>query len=181
MIKTKTLAFTYNDYLAYTEHSDKRYELVEGELNMVPSPSFQHQKVLGRLFTILNNYVLKNNIGELVIAPIDLYIDDISTLQPDIVFISKEKSYIIENNRINGSPDLVIEIISPSTVIRDRDIKKKLYARAEIMEYWIVEPDKKEVEVYNLSEEGYVLSGIHKNRLSSEIFAGLIINLSEIF
>jgi Uma2 family endonuclease len=181
MLKSKSLALTYKDYLIYTEHSDRRYELVEGEILMVPSPGFSHQKVVMNLSAILHDFVKKSNMGIVLTAPMDLYVDDTNVLQPDIIFISKEKSYIIEENKINRSPDLVIEIISPSTETRDREIKKKIYAQAEIKEYWIVDPGKKEIEIYTLRDEGYFLSGKYNDKLSSNTFPELVINLSEIF
>ncbi len=181
MLKSKSLALTYKDYLIYTGHSDRLYELIEGEIVMTPSPGFHHQKVLGRLYTFLNNYVLEHNPGELVTAPMDLYVDETNVLQPDIIFVSKEKSYIIGETRINRSPDLVIEIISPSTETRDREIKKKIYANAEIQEYWIADPAAKEIEVYLLGDEGYLLSGRYDERFTSNTFPGLFISLSGIF
>ncbi|HDH11167.1 MAG TPA: Uma2 family endonuclease, partial [Nitrospirae bacterium] len=81
----------------------------------------------------------------------------------------------------NRSPDLVIEITSPSTGTRDREIKKKIYANAEIKEYWIVDTAKKEIEVYVAGDEGYLLSGKYNDKFSSDTFPGLVVNLPDVF
>jgi len=181
MLKSKSLALTYKDYLIYTANSDRLYELIEGEIVMTPSPGFYHQKTVMNLSAILHDFVKKNSLGIVLTAPMDLYVDEVNVLQPDIIFISKEKSYIIEETKINRSPDLVIEIISPSTEVRDREIKKKIYANAEIQEYWIADPAAKVIEVHLLGDEGYLLSGRYTKRFTSNTFPGLFISPSGIF
>ena len=181
MLKSKSLALTYKDYLIYTANSDRLYELIEGEILMTPSPGFTHQKTVMNLSAILHDFVKRNSLGIVLTAPMDLYVDEVNVLQPDIIFVSREKSYIIEENRINRNPDLVIEITSPSTGTRDREIKKKIYANAEIKEYWIVDTAKKEIEVYVAGDEGYLLSGKYNDKFSSDTFPGLVVNLPDVF
>jgi Uma2 family endonuclease len=147
--------YTYEDYLKTPE--DQRYELIEGELIMSPSPIPKHQRISGKIDFILRKFVTENNIGEVFYAPCDVYLDEENVVQPDILFISKERLGIIGEKNIQGTPDLVIEIISESTAYRDLVQKKKLYARFGIKEYWIVVPGEESIEVYILKDNTYIL------------------------
>jgi len=141
---------------------ERRYELIEGELYMTPSPVPYHQKVVGNLYLILRDYVNKNELGEVIIAPCDVVLSDYDVVQPALMFISKERGEIIKEKNVSGAPDLVIEVLLEGTVGRDRILKKKLYARFGVREYWIVNPCGREVEVYELGKRGYRLKGIYK-------------------
>jgi len=152
-VNTK-IKFTYKDYKSLPESETKRYELIEGELIMIPSPNFKHQSVSGNLAFILRGFVQKRNLGIIIYAPFDVHLGD-NVVQPDILFVSKERSYVITEEEIKGAPDLVIEILSPATAERDRTYKKVLYARYGVSEYWIVDPGKKTIEVLTLKKEGY--------------------------
>ena len=115
MAKAK-IKFTYKDYLQLPE--DKRYELVEGEFFMVPSPNYYHQVISKRLFRTLDDYVRKFGLGEVLYAPLDVILSEENVLQPDILFISKERFNIITNKNIQGAPDLIIEILSSAKIGR---------------------------------------------------------------
>lgn len=157
MLKEK-IKFTYDDY--YTLTGEKRYELIEGDLYMVPSPDFYHQIVSGNIEFMLRDFVKKRNLGIVVDAPIDVVLSPEDVLQPDILFISKERRHIITEKNVSGAPDLVIEILSPSTQERDKLVKRNLYAKYGVKEYWIVDPSAKNVEILSLSGQGYKLSGV---------------------
>ena len=139
---------TYEDYLETPEN--ERYELIEGELLMTPSPVPGHQRISGKLEFELRRFVTENDLGEVFDAPCDVYLDNDNVVQPDILFISKERLNIIGEKNIQGAPDLVIEIISESTAYRDFVQKKKLYAKSGVKEYWIVIPEEEEIEIYIL-------------------------------
>src|SRR3990172_920502 len=109
--------YTYEDYLKTPK--DKRYELIDGELLMRPSPTPSHQRVSRKLEFILESFITKNNLGEIFYAPCDVYLDNENVVQPDILFISKERLNIIGDKNIQGAPDLVIEILSESNAYRD--------------------------------------------------------------
>lgn len=181
---TKTalkVRFTYQDYLHMPE--DKRYELIEGEFFMVPSPNESHQRISGGLFFILYGFVKKSKLGSVYDAPFDVVFSEEDVVQPDIVFVSKERRNIITKNNIRGTPDLLIEILSPKINYRDREIKRKLYFKYGVKEYWIVDPEEQNVEVLSIAEDGYKTVGVYNinTPLSSPLLKGLLIDLKEVF
>ena len=172
---------TYEDYLKTPE--DKRYELINGELLMTPSPVPNHQRVSGKLEFILRKFITENNLGEVFYAPCDVYLDNENVVQPDILFISKDRLGIIGEKNIQGPPNLVIEIISEHSVYRDMVQKKRLYARFRVKEYWIVIPEEEEIEVYVLEGNAYRLYCTYRkvDEIVSPSLKGLKIPLKEIF
>jgi len=181
-MEMKTVKLTYNDYLSLPDDS-KRYELYDGELYMVPSPRVKHQRIYRKLILILDQYVEKNKLGEILSAPLDVVFDEENFLQPDIIFISNERSDIIGEKNITGAPDLVIEILSPSTEYRDRGHKLQTYCRYGVREYWLVDPEKEIVEIMSLSPEGYQLLGKYSgdDLVGSQGLAGLQFSAKQIF
>lgn len=139
------IKFTYRDYLHLPE--DKRYEIIDGELFMVPAPRIGHQGALGNLYVCLRTFVEEKSLGEVYLAPVDVILSDIDIVQPDLLFISRERSEILTEENVRGAPDLVIEILSPSGSYRDKVLKRKLYAKYGVREYWIVHPKRREIAV----------------------------------
>src|SRR3972149_6548820 len=172
--------FTYDDYLLLPE--DKHYELIEGELIMVPSPGFKHQEILLTLAQVLSKFVKENNLGKIIIAPFDVVLASTDVVQPDILFISRERFSIITEANIQGPPDLGVEILS-SNLEKDQVIKRKLYAKFGVKEYWIVDPEGKNVEVMELEEKGFRTVAIFKSNdvLTSKTFPGLNLRIKEVF
>jgi len=177
------IKFTYKDYKSLPESETKRYELIEGELIIVPSPNEYHQRISGRLEFILRAFVEDKNLGRVYDAPFDVVFSKEDVVQPDILFISKARSKIITEEGIRGAPDLVIEILSPATSERDQTYKKTLYARHGVREYWIVDPEEKTIEVMTLGKAGFESSGSYgkMDTMKSPVFPNLAINLSEVF
>ena len=177
--------FTYHDYLLLSD--EKRYELIDGELYVVPAPNIYHQRISRNLEYALVQHVRQNNLGEVLNAPCDVVLSQENVIQPDILFISKDRFGIIATANIQAAPDLVIEILSESTKARDLDIKRKLYARYGAREYWIVDPTAKSVEVLAWRQAGYepgyvtVAVLLHTASLSSPLFPQLNLPLSDIF
>ena len=180
MLKEKKRV-TYNDYLTLPE--ERRYEIMEGELFMVPAPDFYHQIVSGNVGFPLREFVKKNNLGIVVASPVDVVLSPEDVLQPDILFISKEKRYIITEKNVSGAPDLVIEILSPSTQERDKLVKRDIYSEYGVKEYWIVDPVGKNIEVMIQGHEGYKLHAIFLNDevLTSPLIEGFSLPLKEVF
>ena len=177
----KKKKYTYEDYLKTPE--DKRYELIYGELLMTPSPIPFHQRISRRLEFALTKFVEENDMGEVFDAPCDVYLNDENVVQPDILFISKERLNIIGEKNIQGAPDMVVEIISENSAYRDMVQKKRLYAKFGVKEYWIVIPKEGMVEIYLLKDD---IFQSHKTFdkdtiLESPCLKGLRINLQEIF
>ncbi len=166
--------YTYQDLL--TAPNDRhRYEIFEGELIMTPAPSRAHQQAHSNLFRIIANYVAEGKLGELYSAPFDVYFDEETVVEPDILFVSKDRLYIIDEQKVNGAPDLVVEIVSASTEKHDRGFKFKRYAEEGIKEYWIVDPTSKVLEVYTLGQKGFERFGKYagSEEVRSTIFPDL--------
>ena len=173
--------YTYADYLKTPD--DERYELIEGELLMTPSPVMRHQRISRKMLIAIDNHVTDNDLGEVFDAPSDVYLDNENVVQPDILFVSKERLDIIGEKNIQGAPDLVIEIISESTAYRDLVQKKKLYVRFGVKEYWIVIPEESSVDIFTLKDNAFVL---HKSYgkddiLQSSLLKKLKLELKKIF
>ena len=177
------LKFTLEDYQHLPESETKRYELLGGEIVMAPAPTFKHQDILLKLVYRLKSFVESHRSGSVAVAPLDVTLSEEDVVQPDILFISRERRGIIQEDGIHGAPDLVIEILSPATAGRDRSFKRTLYARSGIREYWLVDPETKSIEVLTLGERGYQPAGRYEKnqRLSSPLLADLEIALDEIF
>ena len=173
--------YTYDDYLKTPD--DKRYELIEGELLMTPSPITNHQRISGRIDFELRKFVLENDCGEVFYAPYDVYFDDENVVQPDILFISKERLNIIGEKNLRGAPDLVIEILSESNAYRDLIQKKKLYARFGVKEYWIVVPGEKTIDIHILKDKTYQIYKTlgEDDTLESQILKGFKMELKAVF
>ncbi len=182
MARAQTIKFSYEDYKSLPESDTKRYELTEGELVMVPSPSWRHQSILSRLGFRLQAFVETQGLGYVAYAPLDVVLGG-DVIQPDILFISHKRGSIIREEEIRGAPDLVAEILSPATAQRDRTYKRTLYARHGVKEYWLVDPDSQTVEVLTLGRRGYRRAGLlgKGDVLRSPLLVGLEIPLGEVF
>ena len=141
---------TYEDYKNTPE--DERYELLDGELVMSEAPRIVHQSVDMELGTLMNLFVKENDLGRVFSAPTDVVLSDTIVVQPDLLFVSKQRAHIITEQNIQGAPDLVVEILSPSTANRDWTIKRELYARYGVKELWIVDPDARIIWVMLLRD-----------------------------
>ena len=178
---TEKKKYTYADYLKTPD--DERYELIEGELLMTPAPLMRHQRISRKMLIAIDNHVTDNDLGEVFDAPSDVYLDNENVVQPDILFVSKERLDIIGEKNIQGAPDLVIEIISESTAYRDLVQKKKLYVRFGVKEYWIVIPEESSVDIFTLKDNAFVLHKSYgkEDILHSPLLKKLKIELKKIF
>ena len=180
-MKRANVRFNYDDYLQLPE--DKRYEILDGELYVVPAPNIRHQRLLFRIADKLLHHTQEKKLGEVLLAPCDVILTDENIVQPDILFVSNERLGIIGEANISAPPDLVIEILSPSTRNKDLQIKRKVYAGFGVREYWIVDPDEETVEVLVWSEQGYTSAGILgcSERMLSPVLPELDIPISLFF
>jgi len=143
--------FNYHDYLQLPE--DKRYEILDGELHVVPAPNVRHQRLLIRLIDILLHHTRDNNLGETLIAPCDVILSEENVVQPDILFISSPRQGIVGENNVSGAPDLVVEILSPTTAHIDRGEKAMAYRRVDsIEEYVLVAQSEYKLAVHRRAE-----------------------------
>jgi Uma2 family endonuclease len=161
----------------------KLYELVHGEVHLTPSPTTKHQIILARLHASLEAYLSKNPLGRLLFAPLDVRLSDDTALQPDLIFIAHAHSAIIHEDYIRGTPDLVVEILSPSTTAHDRTTKLPLYAEAGVGEMWIIDPQAKTVEILKLQGNKYLVEAAlaGSRALSSSCFPGWELPLPDLF
>jgi len=146
------IKFTVHDYMATSD--TERYELIEGELLVPPSPTPEHQQIVGELFAFLREFIQNNKLGRIFTAPLDVFLSEHNVLQPDILFISNERMSIL-TDRVRGAPDLAIEVLSPGSEARDRTLKATVYARYGVREYWLVDPVTRSVEVLVLGPSGF--------------------------
>jgi len=180
--KVKRIKYTYQDYLNLPDDG-KRYELINGELVMTPAPNTIHQNIIVKMIYEIERFLQQQKIGKLFCAPTDVKFNDTNILQPDIVFISKERSGVITENIINGAPDLIIEILSPGTAYYDLIEKKEIYEQYGVKEYWIVDPKKNRVDIYQNIDQRFELNqrldveGIAK----SLVIEGFEVSLTDIF
>ena len=126
-----------------------RYEAIAGELHVTPAPSVQHQRISSRLERALYSIIQDPGLGEVLHAPVGVEFPSTSEgVQPDIVVVSAERSGIVDEDWIRGAPDIVVEILSPTTARRDRGIKLKLYGNQGVSEYWIVDRVARAIDVW---------------------------------
>ena len=174
--------YTYKDYAKLPEGAP--YQLIGGQLIMTPSPTTYHQKISKRLGFLIYEYAeVKNKLGEVYVAPLDVYLEEEETYQPDIIFIAQERLPIIKKEKVEVAPDLVVEILSPSTAYYDLKHKKTIYGKHGVREYWIVDPVEKSIEVYENKAGELLLAAqaIKEGKVISQIVAGFEDELTTIF
>src|SRR6266699_2854047 len=148
--------FMHADLLVMPDDGRHR-EIIDGELLVTPSPLSDHQRIVGRIASSLFFYLRDHPVGELLTAPMDVILGDYDVLEPDLLLILNEHRGIIQD-WVRGAPDLVVEVLSPTTASHDRGPKLKAYARFGVPECWIVDPDQQAVEVYRLAQQVYQLA-----------------------
>ena len=185
MVTTRTRPWpTYEDYLNIP--GDDRYELINGEFILVSAPNIAHQGAVTGFILSPGSFVELENLGRIFAAPTEVILTDpegINIVQPDIIFVSKEREYIITRPNIQGAPDLLVEILSPSTGRRDRTTKLDLYARHGVGEYWLADPDAQTITVMLLKEGEYETVGKFsiEDTLTSPTLKGFSVSLDRIF
>ena len=171
---------TYEDYASLPD--DERCELIDGELIPMPSPKEIHQKIL-KLMTLQFFAVEARGLGTFYFAPFDVILSRFNVVQPDLIFVSSARAHIITEDNIRGAPDLVVEILSPSTAGYDRTTKRDLYARHAVREYWLIDPYAKTATVLILGANGYNTHAVfgEGDTITSPTLAGFALNLSDLF
>jgi len=171
--------YTIEDYMKLDD--GQRYELIEGELIVVPRPRYKHQRIGLRIANFFVNFLEQNPIGE-VVHEVDVHLGD-KVVAPDVLFIAKERLNIVGEFNIQGAPDLVVEILSPSTASYDKKIKSRLYFANGVKEYWLVDPDQQLVEVFIAGEKQWQWAGVfdREDVLTTALLPGLQVKLAEVF
>jgi Uma2 family endonuclease len=173
--------WTYADYCVLPQDFN-RHEIIEGDHVVTPSPTTRHQRVLARLTSLLIVHVEAHGLGTVLAAPMDVLLAPTSVVQPDLLFISKERQVIIKEANIQGAPDLVVEVLSPSTAAIDRGGKMALYARYGVSHYWILDARHLSLETYEIREGEYELTSQFKKDevVKVRLFPDLAISLAEL-
>lgn len=183
--KTETKkSFTYQEYLKLPEEPGYQFEVLKGTLVKEPSPNVMHQRVSRRLQRILEDYFrVVDPEGEIFDAPLDVTFSDITVVQPDLFYIASTQNKIIKKNYINGSPVLVVEIISPDNPRKDRLQKMRIYQKAQVKHYWLVNPEERTLECFVLRDGSYSLlaSGMDEDIVEHPDFTDLIISLEKLW
>jgi Uma2 family endonuclease len=173
--------WTYEDYLRLPEDG-YHYEVIEGVLYMTAAPTIKHQDVARNLLVALHLFVRERKQGKVYDSPVDVQLSDQTVVQPDIIFIARERLSIIKESHVEGAPDLIVEILSPTNWVIDRRDKFAVYQAAGVGEYWIVDPDAK-TEVYNLRQGRYTLVERYEpgQTVQSERLTGFEISVDALF
>lgn len=170
--------YTYADYIQLPD--DQRCEIIGGQMFMTPSPTGRHQRVSMRIGRVLSNFVYGTGIGEILAAPYDVVLTEHDIVQPDILFVADARRGLVDDEGpLRGAPDLVIEILSPSTAQRDRVEKRALYARAGVRSYWLVDLAQNSITVIDLpgdAENTYRLG----ETLSDPVLPGFALPVDEL-
>jgi Uma2 family endonuclease len=182
MVARSGVRFTVDD-IWETPDDGNRYEVIDGEPYVTPPPIWEHQLIVSNLLFLIRQHIQPHGLGKVVPAPVGVVLDDESGVQPDLVYVSRERLGIIAERGVEGAPDLVAEVPSPSTRARDRGIKMKRYATAAIPHYWIVDPRARTLESYKLGGQGYDEVGSYGSGATfrPELFPGLEIPIDSLF
>jgi Uma2 family endonuclease len=175
--------YTYEDLLDLPAGTGDRYEIIDGALLVTPSPSPRHQRTLRLLFTPVNEHVLRHALGEVFFAPLDVRFADGSVVEPDLIFLSNARSDRVKPKWIDGAPDLVAEILSPSTATTDRTKKRDAFAKHGVPFYWLVDAEARVLEELRLENGAYVVHArIEKDSIfKPALFPGLEIPLAPLW
>ena len=146
---------TYDDFVLFPDDG-KRHELIDGEHYVTPSPNLKHQKVSGALHLLIAGWLEDHPVGQIFYAPFDVVFSRYDVVEPDLLYVSNARTpTVLTRANVQGAPDLVIEIGSPSTRQRDERIKRHLYERSGVLEYWVVDPDIDVVRIYRRTGERF--------------------------
>lgn len=173
-------AFTYDD-LTDTPDDGNRYEIINGELIVSPSPSLKHQRLLNRLNIKMSAFVEAHQLGEVFIAPLDVIFSPYNVVQPDLFFIARQRLPQMEGRVITGAPDLAVEILSPYSRMIDLVRKKAMYATAGVQEYWAVDPRHRTLTVFTLVNGQYEEVKQRDGVARSLVLPGFEVNVAELF
>jgi len=179
------LKLTYDDLLLLPEDRN-RHELIDGEHYVTPPPTFRHQGISGSFYLLIASWLESHPVGRIYYAPVDIVFSMFDVVEPDLLYLSNDRlAKIATPKNVQGAPELLIEIGSPGTRKRDETIKKRLYERYGVDEYWVVDPETDVVRVYRREAKGFSrateLSREAGDVLTTALLPGLEIPLSRIF
>ena len=180
-----SVKYTYEDLQTFPEGDGKRYEIIDGELFVSPSPMNKHQLVLSNLHGLLWGFLQENPIGNVRFAPFDVVLSEVNVVVPDLLFLSNARLHRLTRKNVKGAPDLVVEVLSKSTRRTDETRKRKLYESVDVLEYWIVDPELETVKVYRKAGDRFdgpiELSIETGDSLTTPLLPGFAVPLAKLF
>ena len=175
---------TYNDFLSFPDDG-QRHELIDAEHFVTPSSATVHQRLVGALHLALGNVLKATRLGEVFVAPFDVVLSDHDVVEPDLLVVLADQAGILTDQNVRGAPAIVVEIVSPGTRRRDETLKRRLYERAGVREYWIVDPDGETIEVCRPAarkpDRTIVLAATAGHVLTSPLLPGFEVPLRNLF
>jgi Uma2 family endonuclease len=176
---------TYDDFVLFPDDG-KRHELINGEHYVTPSPNTKHQRVVGTLFGVIWTHLQANPLGEVFVAPFDVVMSDHDIVEPDVLYMSNaRRSEVLTPVHVRGVPELVIEVASKGTRKRDETIKRRLYERMGVSEYWVVDPAVEVMRVYRHDGHGFgrpiALSREANDIVQTPLLPGFHLPVSRVF
>lgn len=184
MVGAVAQKLTVSEYLEREDFEEGYlYELINGDIVKKQAPSPQHQHTVVKMLVQLETFAAKRQSGQRLCAPVDVFLDQWNVYQPDILFVAKDRLEILTPDGVQGAPDLIIEVLSPSSIRNDRTDKMKACRRHGVREYWIADPKGRTVEVYSLINEDYEMVDVatETGQVRSILLAGLVIDIENIF
>jgi Uma2 family endonuclease len=173
-----TTKLTYHDYLLLPDDG-KRYEIIDGDLFVTPSPVTRHQLIVGRFLHHMMTYLETHPVGTVFTAPYDVVLSDTDIVEPDLLLVLYNGRAKITEKNVQGPPDMTLEVLSPGTAARDRDLKRKRYERFGVQEYWLIDPNQNTLEILALKSGRYVQAccASHPAECASTLLPGLVLDL----
>jgi len=177
---------TCDDFLLFPEGDGLRHEIIDGVHYVTAAPNLRHQDLVGRLHLAIGNFLAAHpDVGRVFLSPVDVVFSRHDVVEPDLVFIAGDQTNILTETNIQGAPAIVVEIVSKSTRPRDERIKKELFDRGGVREYWIVDPDRSQVTVYRRERSTLdarsTLSAADSAVLTTASIPGFSLSLSDLF
>jgi Uma2 family endonuclease len=177
---TSTRKLTYADFARFPADGF-RHEIIEGEEFMTPAPNLDHQAVVGNVYRLIANHVISRKLGRVFVAPTDVILSQNDIVEPDVLYVSEKRASILTEKNVQGAPDLVIEVLSPSTAAEDRGPKLAAYERSGVGEYWLVDLPARTIEVREFTSPRRTRVYKEGQAFESTLLPGLRLQLSEIF
>jgi len=179
------MKLTYDDFLLFPDDG-KRHELIDGEHYVTPSPHTKHQRVSGNVYFLIRAWLEDHPLGQVYYAPYDVVFSRFDVVEPDLLYLSNERAAaVVTEKHVTGAPEIVVEIGSPGTRKRDETIKRRLYERAGVSEYWVIDPELDVVRVYRRAGDIFSrpqeLSREANDVLTTTQLPGLELPLSRVF
>lgn len=178
---------TYDDFRLFPEGDGLRHEIIDGDHYVTAAPNLRHQELVGRLHLTIGVFVEdRPERGRVFLSPFDVVFSFHDIVEPDLVFVAPDQFDILTDKNIQGTPALVVEILSPSTRQRDREIKRRLYDRSGVREYWLVDPEQDTVTIHRRATDGSFpqsarLAAKQLDTLETPLLPGWSLGLARLF